>query len=118
MFARCSGGWGIPAPYVGIDLEILAGPIIRVANLKASTARDSLVLDQGRGWFSFAPDVSDPLVSHRSVDNRVRDRTMAHECLQRPGIDSSTGQGVPSSVAQHVSVDREWQLSGHAKPFN
>ena len=43
---------------------------------------------------------------------------MAHEGLKRACIDSSTGQGVPSSVAQHVSVDREWQLSGHAKPFN
>jgi len=42
---------------------------------------------------------------------------MAHEGLKRACIDSSTGQGVPSSVAQHVSVDREWQLSGHAKPF-
>jgi hypothetical protein len=42
---------------------------------------------------------------------------MAHECLQRPGIDSTACKGVPGSVPQHVSVDREWQLSGHAKPF-
>ncbi len=67
---------------------------------------------------SLAPDVSDALVGYRSVDNRVRDGAMAHECLQRPRIDPAAGQGVPGSVAQHVSVDREWQLSGHAKPFN
>ena len=67
---------------------------------------------------SLAPDVSDPLVRHRGVDNRVRDRAMAHEGLKRACVDSSTSQGVPSRVAQHVSVDREWQLSSHAKPFN
>jgi len=66
---------------------------------------------------SFAPDVSNPLVSYRGVDDRVRDRAMAHECLQRPCIDSSGRQGVASGVAQHVSMDREWQLSGLAKPF-
>jgi hypothetical protein len=43
---------------------------------------------------------------------------MAHKGLQRPCIDPATGQGVPSSMAQHVSVDRKWQLGGHAKPFN
>ena len=43
---------------------------------------------------------------------------MTHEGLQRACIDPATSQGIPSSVAQHVSVDREWQLSGHAKPFN
>ena len=42
---------------------------------------------------------------------------MAHEGLQRPGINSTTRQGVASSVPQHVSMDREWQLSSHAKPF-
>ena len=42
---------------------------------------------------------------------------MAHEGLKRPRIDSSARQGVSSSVPQHVSVDREWQLSGLAKPF-
>ena len=43
---------------------------------------------------------------------------MAHECLQGPRIDSSGCQGVASSMPQHVSVDREWQLSGRPKPFN
>jgi hypothetical protein len=28
-----------------------------------------------------------------------------------------TGQGVARSVALHVRVDRDWRLSGHAKPF-
>jgi hypothetical protein len=42
---------------------------------------------------------------------------MAHECLQRSCIDSSGRQGVASSMSQHVSMDREWQLGGHAKPF-
>jgi hypothetical protein len=31
---------------------------------------------------SSAPDVSDPLVGHRGVNNGVRDRAMAHESLQ------------------------------------
>ena len=66
----------------------------------------------------FAPDVSDPLVSHGGVDNRVCDRAMAHEGLKRACIDSPASQGVPSSMAQHVSMDRDWQLSSHAKPFN
>ena len=43
---------------------------------------------------------------------------MAHKGLQCPRIDSSCRQGVSSSMAQHVSVDLEWQLSGLAKPFN
>ena len=55
------------------------------------------------------PDVPDPLVSHRCVDNRVRDRAMAHEGLKRTRIDPASSQGVPGSVAQHVSVDREAQ---------
>ena len=42
---------------------------------------------------------------------------MTHECLQRPRIDSTSRQGVSGSVAQHVSMDREWQLSRLAKPF-
>ena len=56
---------------------------------------------------SLAPDVSDPLVGYRGVDNRVCDRTMAHEGLQRSCVDSATGQGIPRSMAQHVSMDRE-----------
>ena len=67
---------------------------------------------------SLAPDVSDPLVGHRGVDNRVRDRAMAHESLKRACIDSPASQSVSGSMAQHVSMDREWQLSGHTKPFN
>jgi hypothetical protein len=43
---------------------------------------------------------------------------MAHECLKRTCIDPAASQGIPGSVAQHVSVDREWQISGHAEPFN
>ena len=50
-------------------------------------------------------------------DNGVRNRAMAHESLQRPCIDSTGRQGVASGVPQHVSMDREWQLSGHAKPL-
>jgi hypothetical protein len=42
---------------------------------------------------------------------------MAHECLQRPGVDLARRQGVASGMAQHVSMDRKWQISGHAKPF-
>jgi hypothetical protein len=66
---------------------------------------------------SFSPDVADSLVSHRGVDNGVRNRAMAHECLQRSCIDSTSRQGVASSVPQHVSVDREWQLGDLAKPL-
>jgi hypothetical protein len=36
---------------------------------------------------------------------------MAHEFLKRAGINAAAGQGITSSVAQHVSVDREWQFS-------
>ena len=43
---------------------------------------------------------------------------MAHKGLQRPCIDPTAGQGIASRMTQHVSVDREWQLSSHAKPFN
>jgi hypothetical protein len=43
---------------------------------------------------------------------------MAHEGLERPRVDASGGQSIASSVPQHVSVDREWQLpSSHAKPL-
>ena len=65
---------------------------------------------------SLAPDVSDPLVRYRGVDNRVRDRAMAHKGLKRACIDSPTSQSVSSCVAQHVGVDREWQLSSHIRP--
>ena len=43
---------------------------------------------------------------------------MAHEGLQGPRIDSPSRQGVASRMPEHVGMDREWQLSGHAKPFN
>ena len=52
-----------------------------------------------------APEVSYPLVSHGGVDNRVRDRTMAHESLKRPGIDSSTGQGVLKVISPSPTAD-------------
>ena len=42
---------------------------------------------------------------------------MAHERLQRSCIDSTGRQGVASGMSQHVGMDREWQLSGLAKPF-
>ena len=42
---------------------------------------------------------------------------MAHKGLQCPCIDSACRQGVSRSMAQHVSMDRERQLSGHAQPF-
>jgi hypothetical protein len=67
---------------------------------------------------SFAPDVANALVSHCRIDNGVRDRAMAHKGLQRSRIDPAGRQGVPSSMAQHVRMDREWQLSKLAKAFN
>jgi hypothetical protein len=67
---------------------------------------------------SFPPNVSDALVSDRRVNNRVRNRAMAHERLKRPGVDSACRQGVASSVTQHVGVDPEGQSSSLAKPFN
>ena len=48
---------------------------------------------------------------------RIRNRAMAHECLERPRIDSAGRHGVASSMPQHVGVDREWQLGSLAKPF-
>ena len=42
---------------------------------------------------------------------------MAHECVKSPCIDSTGRQGVTSRMPQHVSMDRERQLSGLAKPF-
>ena len=59
---------------------------------------------------SSAPDVSDPLVGHRGVNNGVRDRAMAHESLQRPRIDSPGRQHIAGSMARHVSMNREWKL--------
>ena len=53
----------------------------------------------------FAPNVSNALVGYRGVDNRVRNRTMAHERLQRPRIDSTSRQGVTSSMP-HVGMNR------------
>jgi hypothetical protein len=70
------------------------------------------------GPFSFSPDVANALVGHCGVDDGVGDRAMAHERLQRPCIDSTGRQGVASSMPQHVSMDREPQLSGLTKPFN
>jgi len=66
----------------------------------------------------FAPDGSDTFVGDLRVDDGIRDRAMAHEGLQGPGIDSSGRQGVASGMAQHVGMYSEWQLSGLAKPFN
>ena len=43
---------------------------------------------------------------------------MAHKGLQCPRIDSAGCQGVSRSMAQHVSMYPEWQLSSLAKPFN
>jgi hypothetical protein len=43
---------------------------------------------------------------------------MPHESLKRPCIDSTGGQSVASSMAQHVGMDREWQLGGLAKPLD
>jgi len=42
---------------------------------------------------------------------------MTHKSLQRSCIDFTSRQGVASSMPQHVRMDREWQLSGLAKPF-
>ena len=47
----------------------------------------------------FAPNVSDALIGDRRVDHGVRNRAMAHECLQHPRIDSTGRQGVASSRA-------------------
>jgi hypothetical protein len=49
---------------------------------------------------SFAPDIADSFVGHSSVNQRVRNRAMAHERLQRPGIDPARRQSVPGSMAQ------------------
>src|ERR1700756_1051418 len=73
---------------------------------------------EAQGASSLPPDVPNPLIDHRSVDNRVRNRAMAHKGLKRPCVDSARRQGVSGSVPQHVGVDLEWQLSGFAKPFN
>jgi hypothetical protein len=64
-----------------------------------------------------SPDVSDALVGDRRIVDGVRDLAMAHEGLQGPCIDSTSRQGVTSSMTQHVSMDREWQPSGLTKPF-
>ena len=66
---------------------------------------------------SFAPDVSDAFVGYSGIDNGVRDRAMAHECLQSPRIDSARRQGVSSIVPQHVSMYLERHPSGLAKPL-
>jgi len=67
---------------------------------------------------SLAPDVPDTLIGHRGVHNGIRDRAVTHEGLQRSCLNPSARQGVTSGMAQHVRMDREGQLSGHAKPFN
>jgi hypothetical protein len=43
---------------------------------------------------------------------------MPHESLERPCVDATARQGVAGRVPQHASMDREWHLSGHAKPFD
>jgi hypothetical protein len=68
--------------------------------------------------FGFSRRMANYPSRNTSLDNRVRDKAMAHEGLKRTRIDPAAGQGVPGSVAQHVSVDREWQLSSHAKPLD
>ena len=49
--------------------------------------------------------IRDALVGNRGVDDGVRYRAVAHERLQRPCIDSTSRQGVASSMPQHVSMD-------------
>ena len=66
---------------------------------------------------SLAPDVADALVGDRRVNDGVGDRAVAHKVLKRSCIDATGGKSVASSVPQHVSMDREWQLGGHPKPF-
>src|SRR4029450_1835235 len=63
---------------------------------------------------SLAPDGSDTFVGDRGVNDCIRDRAMAHEGLQGPCIDSPCRQGVAGSMAQHVSMYSEWQLSSLA----
>ena len=48
--------------------------------------------------------IRDALVGNRGVHDGVRYRAVAHERLQRP-IDSTSRQGVASSMPQHVSMD-------------
>jgi len=50
------------------------------------------------------PDVAQALIGHRSVDHCVADRAMAHEGLQRPGIDATAGENITGAVPEHVSV--------------
>jgi hypothetical protein len=42
---------------------------------------------------------------------------MAHERLERPGIDAATSQGITRAMAQHVGMDAELEACGLAKPF-
>jgi hypothetical protein len=79
------------------------GPVASVARDRAASYAASL-----------APDVANALVSHRSVNNCIRDRAVPHEGLKRPCIDTSTSQGVACRMPQHVRVDRERQVSSHA----
>ena len=62
---------------------------------------------------SLAPNVADALVGDRRVNDGVGDRAVAHKVLKRSCIDATGGKSVASSVPQHVSMDRERQLSGH-----
>jgi hypothetical protein len=71
-----------------------------------------------RDWSSLAPDGSNTLVGYRGVDDGIRDRAMAHEGLQCPGIDSPGGQGVARSMAQHVGMNREGYLGLNASPLD
>jgi hypothetical protein len=60
----------------------------------------------------------DALVGDRSVNHGVGNRLVPHEGLQRPGIDAASRKRIAGRVPQHVSMDREWQPGGLAKPLN
>src|SRR5262245_16011347 len=69
-----------------------------------------------------APDVANPLVGDRCVDNRVRDRAMPHEGLQRPCIDSTARQGTryatcaPNHKVILLQVPRNRSRRGEPSP--
>ena len=60
------------------------------------------------------------LESHRGklrITDRVLDVLVTQVVLDRTCIVPIVGQFITCSMTQHVSMDREWQLSSHAKPF-
>ena len=89
----------------GNDAELLSllasNPDTRASNRRAADKFRLLAVElrYRATAVSLSPDVPDALVGDRSINDGVRYRAMAHECLQRPCIDSTSRQGVASSMA-------------------